>query len=100
MVGQMLLLKRQPDNSEDSHAVAVPNEEVIVGHIPYDLAPIVERFLRREVNKGFAEVTSSKVNRGAGYGSEIPCVYRLDGPKVYCDKMKKLVEGLSANGLI
>ena len=73
---------------------------MIVGHIPYNLAPIVETFLRREVNKGFAEVTSSKVNRGACYGLEIPCVYRLYGPKVYCDKLKELVEGLSANGLI
>ena len=34
VVGQMLLLKRQPDNSEDSHAVAVLNEDVIVGHVP------------------------------------------------------------------
>ena len=88
------------DNSEDSIAVAVLNEEVIVGHIPYNLAPIVERFLRKEVNKGFAEVTSSKVNRGAGYGLEIPYVYRLYGPKVYCDKLKELVEGLSANVIV
>ena len=54
VVGQELLLKWEPDNSEDSHAVAVLDEEVVVGHIPYNLAPIVERFLRREVNKGFA----------------------------------------------
>ena len=68
-VGQELLLKHEPDNSEDSHAVAVLNEEyVIVGHVPYNLAPVVEMFLRREV---FAEVTGSRVNRGAGYGLEI-----------------------------
>ena len=67
-VGQELLLKHEPDNSEDSHAVAVLNEDVIVGHVPYNLAPVVEMFLRREV---FAEVTGSRVNRGAGYGLEI-----------------------------
>ena len=100
VVGQMLQLRRQPDNNEDSHAVAVLNEETIVGHMPYNLAPIVERFLRREVNKGFTEVTGNKVNRGAGYGLEIPCVYRLYGPKVYCDKLEELVQGLSANGLM
>ena len=50
-VGQELLLKREPDNSEDSHAVAVLNENVVVGHIPYNLAPVVEMFLRREVAK-------------------------------------------------
>ena len=58
-VGQELLLKHEPDNSEDSHAVAVLNENVIVGHVPYNLAPVVEMFLRREV---FAEVTGSRVN--------------------------------------
>ena len=31
-------------------------------------------FLRRE---GFAEVTGTKVNIGASYELEIPCVYRL-----------------------
>ena len=34
-------------------------------------------FLRRDINKGFAEVTGDKVNRGAGYGLEVPCTYRL-----------------------
>ena len=55
------------------HAVAVLNEDMIVGHIPYNLATVVERFMRREVNKGFAEVTGSKVNRGADYGLEMTC---------------------------
>ena len=30
VVGQELLLKREPDNSEDSHAVTVLDEEVVV----------------------------------------------------------------------
>jgi hypothetical protein len=29
------------------------------------------------------EVTGQKINRGAGYGLKVPCVYRLYGPKVY-----------------
>ena len=36
---------------------------------------------RRDVNKAF--VTGGKVNRGAGYGLEIPCVYQFYGPKPY-----------------
>ena len=35
------------------------------------------------VNKAFAEDTGEKVNRGAGYGLEIPCVYIVYGPKTY-----------------
>ena len=36
---------------------------------------------RRDVNKTFDRVTGGKVNRGAGYGLEIPCVYQFYGPK-------------------
>ena len=87
-VGQELVLKCEPEHSEDSHAVAVLNEDVIVGHVPYNLAPTIERFLRREFNASFVQITGSKVNRGAGYGLEVPCIYRLYGPKIYCKKLK------------
>ena len=60
-----------PDNSRDVHAVAALRERQVVGHIPYNLAPTVELFLRREVNKGFVEVNGARVNRGAGYGLEL-----------------------------
>ena len=43
-------------------------------------------FLNRDCNKGFVEVTGSEVNRGAGYGLEIPCIYRLYGPKPYTER--------------
>ena len=90
--GDMLILKREPDNTKDSHAVAVLRDEQIVGHIPYNLAPTIEMFLRRDVNKGFAEVTGTKVNRGAGYGLELPCKYKFYGPKLYCDRLKRILE--------
>ena len=86
VVGQALRLKREPSNAHDVHAVAVYYENQVVGHVPYNLAPTVSAFLRRDVNKGFAEVTGDKVNRGAGYGLEIPCTYRLYGPKPYVDR--------------
>ena len=47
----------------------------IVGHIPYYLAPRMSAFFMRE-NKVTAEITGAKVNRGAGYGLEVLCVYR------------------------
>ena len=86
VVGQALRLKREPSNAHDVHAVAVYYENQVVGHVPYNLAPTVSAFLRRDVNKGFAEVTGDKVNRGAGYVLEIPCTYRLYGPKPYVDR--------------
>ena len=51
--------------------------------------------MKRDVNKGFAEVTGDKVNRGAGYGLEIPCKYRLYGPKAYIDKMQEIIDSLN-----
>ena len=50
----------------------------------------------------FYEETSTrplcdKINRGAGYGLEVPCVYRLYGPKVYIDEG---VDTLTAAGLL
>ena len=60
-------------NKKDSNAVAVLKEDSIVGHVPRNLSPRLFHFLRRDVNNAFAEVTGQKVNRGAGYGLEIPC---------------------------
>ena len=93
-------MKREPNNIKDLHAVAIYKEDTIVGHVPYNIAPSQSLFLRRDVNKGFAEVTGEKFNRGVGYGLEIPCVHRLYGPKVYVDKLKKLVNSLRETGLV
>ena len=88
-IGETLLVKREPTNPKDRNAVAVYKEDCLVWHIPYNLAPYLSRFLARDVNKAFAEVTGGKVNRGAGYGLEVPCVYRIYGPKAYIDKLYK-----------
>ena len=40
------------------------------------------------------------MNRGAGYGLEIPCTYRLYGPPAYVNRMQEIVESLSVAGHI
>ena len=89
VLNEELILKRKPtnDRARDSNAVAVKKEEDIVGHVPFNLAPIISAFLRRDTNSGFAKVVGDKVNRGAGYGLEIPCVYFLYEPKPYIEKL-------------
>ena len=62
-----------------------------MGHVPFNLAPLISAFLGRDTNSGFAKVVGEKVNRGAGYGLEIPCVYTLHGPKPHIEKLKELV---------
>ena len=80
--------------------VNAPLEDCVVGHVPYNLAKSVSQFLSMDANKSFAKVTSSKVNRGAGYGLEIPVVYSLYGPSPYVEKMKTLVEKLRVDGFL
>ena len=79
------------------HTVTVLKEREIVGHVPYNLVPTFLMFLRREINKGFVEVTDGKVNRGAGYGLEMPCIYRLYRSKAYTDRMEDIIENLRAS---
>ena len=98
--GQILLVRRGPTNIKDKNAVGVFLEDVIVGHVPHYLATRFSQFLQRDVNKAFAEVTGGKVNRGGGYGLEVPYVYRLYGPKAYIEKMKELADSLRKAGLL
>ena len=90
-----LMLRREPTNS-----VAVMKDDALVGHVPYNLAPRFSQFLIRNVNKVFAEVAGKEVNRGAGYGQEVPCIFRLYGPKRYIEKMKEFIDSQSTAGLL
>ena len=54
---EILRLIPEPSNSVDRNAVALMKEGQVVGHVPYNLSPIVSLFLRRDVNKAFARVT-------------------------------------------
>ena len=96
-IGEVLPLQREPDNPEDRFAVAIMRRGSVVGHLPFNLAPVVSAFLRRDVNKGLAEVTGAKVNRGAGYGLEIPC-YHFYGSKSFVNKLNGLEASLRRDG--
>ena len=76
----------------DPNAVAVYQEFRVVGHVPVprNLAPRVFHFLARDTCKAFVEVTGKRVNRGAGYGLENPCTYRLYSPPAYIKKIDGL----------
>ena len=100
VLGETLSVKRETTNPKDKNAVAVHIEETIVGHVPYNIAPYMSRFLKRDVNIAYAKVTGGKINRGAGYGLEIPCIYRLYGPREYIDKMKEIIDYLKTNGFV
>ncbi len=87
-------------NQPGGHAVAIINASGIVGHVPFNLAPIMSAFLRRPINKGMAEVTGNRVNRGAGYGLEIPCKYHFFGSSLYIERLKMIVDKQRSDGLL
>ena len=101
MQDEILRLIPEPANSVDINTVAVMKEGQIVGHVPFNLAPIISLFLRRDVNKSFARVTGGKVNRGAVYGLEKQCVYQFYGPKALCllDKRSLLLQNSVTNSV-
>lgn len=99
-IGEVLPLERDPTNPEDKCAVAIIRCGQTVGHIPFNLAPVVSAFLKRSMNKGLVEVTGNKVNRGAGYGLEIPCKYQFFGSNLYIERLKTTVEKQRLDGLL
>ena len=60
VLNEELVLKGEPTNDRDPNAVAVKKEYNIVGHVPFNLAPFVSAFLRRDKNSGFAKVVGDK----------------------------------------
>ena len=59
-IGEMLPLERDSTNPEDSNAVAIKNAGGTVGHVPFNLAPVVSAFLRRSANKGMLRLPGIK----------------------------------------
>ena len=99
-VGEALLLKWEPTNVKDCSAVAVMKETKIVGHVPYNISSGLSMFLRWDCNKGFAEVIGNCVNQGAGYGMEVPCIYRLYGPTIYIQRFQQIIQSLQERELL
>jgi hypothetical protein len=85
-------------NPQDPFAVAVMKDDsngngsTVVGHVPRAVSRTVSFFLRKDESVGFCEVTGEIVNRGAGLGLEIPCVYRFYGRLAYIERLKNLLQ--------
>ena len=68
----------------------------MVGHVPFNLAPSISLFSKRDINKAFAEVVGEKVNReelDMDLKSHAYIIF-MD-PSLYIDKMKELVDSLT-----
>ena len=99
--GNDLRLQKEPQNVHDRHAVSVVAADgAIVGHVPFNLSPVISSFLTREFNKGLVEITGKQVNQGAGYGLEVPCIYLLYGPTKYTQVLQTTTAKLQERSLV
>ena len=78
------------DNQHDQFAIAVTFEGRTVGHVPKYLSKILNRFTKNPFCELTCRVTGKRVNRGAGFGLEIPVTYRLVGVDWHRRTLKKL----------
>ena len=61
----------------------------MVGHLPENIAKLCFLFLKLPYTSIKAEVTGKRVNRGGGYGLEVPVIYYFTGPGKLIDWAKK-----------
>ena len=65
----------------------------MIGHVPKLMALWLTKFLKQPTNKEKVTVRGKRVNRGGGYGLEIPCEYRFEGDSFSISWLKnKLIE--------
>ena len=90
--GEMLELKWERENCKDIKCGRSCERWPTVGNIPKNLAPHFSFFLARDFNKGLCEVAGVRVNCGGGYGLEIPCVFKLYGPRQFVEYGVRIME--------
>ena len=86
LLSECLKCVKESTNEVDKDAVAVVRrnsliKEVVVGHVPKFISMIVSMFLSLPGCTLSTEVTGKRVNRGAGYGLEIPANFHFYGPE-------------------
>ena len=84
LIGEILKCKREPTNEVVKHAVAIMQsnplgKESVVGHIPQSILKFSSVFLMISFTSIEVEVVDKRLNRGGGYGLEIPVKYRFYG---------------------
>ncbi len=66
-IGESLLVKPEPSNAKHNKAVAVLKDDLVVGHVPYNLASRLFQFLRRDVNKAEEQAMDLKSHASTAY---------------------------------
>ena len=97
LIGEILKCKREPTNEVDKHAVSIMRsdslgKESVVGHIPHSISKFSSMFLTIPSTAIEVEVLGKRLNRGGGYGLEIPVKYRYYGQEKLIQWLSKKLE--------
>ena len=94
---ESLSCKREDDNIHDENAVAVIHSNHIgprvVGHVPVLHSSMFKKFIYTIR----VLVTGKRINRGAGYGLEIPVEYVFNGNEKALQWTTKNLDNIGAN---
>lgn len=98
-IGEFLDTRREPENEFDKYAIAVMQNNVVVGHLTKGrtgrFAKTVSFFLQAsEDNKCKVEVIGKRVNLGDKEGLQIPCKLHFTGTCKFIDKLKRILSPL------
>ena len=87
--GETYSFTREPGNEQDCNAVAVMYEDRVVGHIRLAISKCISLFFTLPGSFFETKVTGKRINRGGGYGLEVPCKYRISGQEKAVDWIKR-----------
>ena len=83
-------------NEEDEFAIGVYRndfqKETLVGHMPHNISKFVYKFLKLPNSKLSCKVKGKRLNRGAGYGLEIPVIYTFNGHEKAIEWIKSKIQ--------
>ena len=87
--GNDVEVKHEVNNELDKFAIAIFHGKRIVGHVPKNLSKFFYQFLSFPNCTISCEFTGKRVNRGGGYGLEIPVKYTFLGPNKAIEWIEK-----------
>ena len=82
LAGETLKCRQETSNEVDKNAVAIIRsdsweKETIVGHVPQYISKTCLMFLKVSNISIEVQAVGKRLNRGGGYGLEIPIIYRF-----------------------
>ena len=88
--------RHEEKNEEDEFAIGVyqndSQKETLVGHMPRKISKFVDKFLSFPNSKFSCKAKGKRLNKGTGYGLEIPVIYTFNGHEKAIERIKSQIQ--------